>query len=78
MREERLRVFENRLLREVFGAKREEVTGDWRKLHNEELNNLYCSSKIFSGDQIDKTEMGGACSTYRVEDRYIQGFGGET
>jgi len=37
----RLRVFENRVLRRIFGPKRDEVTGDWRKLHNEELNNLY-------------------------------------
>jgi hypothetical protein len=36
-----LRVFENRVLREVFGAKRDGVTGDWRRLHNEELNDLY-------------------------------------
>ena len=35
--ERRLRVFENRVLRRVFGAKRGEVTGEWRKLHNEEL-----------------------------------------
>jgi hypothetical protein len=34
-------VFENRVLRRIFGPKREEVTGDWRKLHNEELHNLY-------------------------------------
>jgi len=34
-------VFENRVLRRVFGPKREEVTGEWRKLHNEELNDLY-------------------------------------
>jgi len=39
--ESRLRVFENRLLRRVFGPKRDEVTGEWRKLHNEELNDLY-------------------------------------
>jgi hypothetical protein len=39
--ERRLRVFENRVLRRVFGPKRDEVTGEWRKLHNEELNNLY-------------------------------------
>jgi hypothetical protein len=37
----RLRVFENRVLRRVFGPKRDEVTGEWRKLHNEELNVLY-------------------------------------
>jgi hypothetical protein len=39
-------VFENRVLREIFGRRREEVTGEWRKLHNEELNELYCSSNI--------------------------------
>jgi hypothetical protein len=38
--EHRLRVFENRVLRRVFGPKRDEVTGEWRKLHNEELHNL--------------------------------------
>jgi len=37
----RLRVFENRVLRRVFGPKWDEVTGEWRKLHNEELNDLY-------------------------------------
>jgi len=36
-------VFENRVLRRIFGPKRDEVTGYWRKLHNEELNDLYCS-----------------------------------
>jgi len=41
--EHRLRVFENRVLRRIFGPKREEVTGDWRKMHNEELHNL-CAS----------------------------------
>jgi hypothetical protein len=44
--ESRLRVFENRVLRRVFGAKRDEVTGEWRRLHNEELNDLYCLFKI--------------------------------
>jgi hypothetical protein len=39
--EHRLRVFENRALRRIFGPKRDEVTGEWRKLHEEELNNLY-------------------------------------
>ena len=38
--EHKLRVFENRVLRRVFGPKRDEVTGEWRKLHNEELNDL--------------------------------------
>jgi len=44
--ERRLRVFENRVLRRIFGPKRDEVTGEWRKLHNEELNDLYCSPKF--------------------------------
>jgi hypothetical protein len=44
--ERRLRVFENRVLREIFGPRRDEVTGEWRKLHNEELNDLYCSPSI--------------------------------
>jgi hypothetical protein len=44
--ESRLRVFENRVLRKVFGPKRDEVTGEWRKLHNEELNNLYSLPNI--------------------------------
>jgi len=47
LREKReLSVFENRVLRRIFGPKRNEVTGEWRKLHNEELNYLYSSSNI--------------------------------
>ena len=44
--ERRLRVFENRVLRKVFGPKRDEVTGEWRELHNEELNDLYSLPNI--------------------------------
>jgi hypothetical protein len=39
-------VFENRVLRRIFGSKRDEVKGEWRKLHNEELNGLYSVSNI--------------------------------
>jgi hypothetical protein len=47
LREEpRLRVFENRMYRRIFGPKKDEVTGKWRKLHNEELNDLYTSPSI--------------------------------
>jgi hypothetical protein len=42
----RLRVFENRVLRRIFGPKRDKVTGDWRTLHNEEFRNLYSSPNI--------------------------------
>jgi len=46
MEERSLKVFESRLLRRIFGGKRDEVTGEWRKLHNEELTDLYCSPSI--------------------------------
>jgi hypothetical protein len=44
--ERRLRVFETRVLRRIFGPKRDEVTKEWRKLQNEELNDMYFSSSI--------------------------------
>jgi hypothetical protein len=46
MEEHRLRVFENRVLRKIFGPKRDEVIEGWRKLHSEELHNLYCLPSI--------------------------------
>jgi len=75
--ERRLRVSENRVLRRIFGLKRNEVRGEWRKLHNEKLNDLFLT-KYFSGDKVEKNETGGACSTYGGEERRIQGFGVET
>ena len=45
-KERRLRVFEHRVLRRIFEPKREQVTGKWRKLHNDQLNDLYCSPSI--------------------------------
>jgi hypothetical protein len=44
----RMSVFENRMLRRIFGPRRDEVTGDWRKPHNEELHNLYSSQNIIT------------------------------
>jgi hypothetical protein len=46
MEEDKWRVFENRVLRRIFEPKRDEVTGGWRKLHNEKLHNLYSSPSI--------------------------------
>jgi hypothetical protein len=54
--EHRLRVFENRVLRRIFAPKRDEVTGDWRKLHNGELHNLYPSPTII---RMIEDEMAG-------------------
>ena len=57
-------MFENRVLRRIFGPKRVGKTDEWRELHNEELNDLYWSPKYCAGDKIEKNEMGGACSAY--------------
>ena len=64
------------MLRRIFGPKRDVVTGEWRKLHNEELNDLY--SQYCAGDKIEKNEMGGACGRYEGRERCAQGFGGQT
>jgi hypothetical protein len=52
-------VFENRVLRGIFGPKRDEVTGDWRKLHNEELHNLYSSLDIIRMIKSRRMRWGG-------------------
>ena len=75
---EKCRLFENKVLRRTFGPKRDVVTGEWRKLHNEELNDLYSSPNIILSDQIEKNEMSRACSTYGGDERCMQGFGGGT
>ena len=59
-------MFENRVLRRILGFKRDEVTGEWRKLYNEELNDP-TRIKYCAGDKIEKNEMGGSCSAYRGE-----------
>jgi len=66
-------VFENRVLRRIFGPKRDEVTGEWRKLHNKELYGLYCSPNIFWVNKSKRMRLAGnvACmgdskSAYRV------------
>ena len=74
--ERRLRVFDNKVLKEIFGHKGDEVTGYWRKLHNEELNDPYTSPNIVWVITSRKNEMGGACSAYGREERRTQGFSG--
>ena len=58
-------MFDSRVLRRIFEPKRDAVTGEWRKLHNEELGDLYCSPSIVQ--VIKKNEMGRACSVYGGE-----------
>jgi hypothetical protein len=55
--------FENRVLRRIFGSKRDEVRGEWRRLHNEKLNDLYSSLNIIRVIKRKNNEMGGVCST---------------
>jgi hypothetical protein len=76
--EHRLRVFENRVLRKIFEPKKDEVTGEWRMLHNEELHNFYSSPDIIR--QIKSRRMRWTAHVARVgEERklYVQGFGGQ-
>jgi hypothetical protein len=70
-------MFENRVLRRIFGPKKDEVTRKWSKLCNVGLNDLYSLNRYYSEDQISMNEVGLACSTYEGEERYIQGFGGD-
>ena len=70
-----IKVFENRVLKKMFGPKRGEVIGWWRKLQKEELNDLYCSSYIMRAPQIKKNMTSGA--TWG-EERCRQDFDVET
>jgi hypothetical protein len=71
--EHKLRVFENRVLRRIFGPKRDGVTGGWRKLHNEELHNLYSSPSIIR--IIKSRRMRTVGHVERMgEERYVYGL----
>jgi hypothetical protein len=65
--EHRLRVFENKVLRRIFGLKRDEVTGEWRKLYNEELRDLYSSPSIIR--IIKSRRMRWACHVARMREK---------
>jgi hypothetical protein len=73
--ERRLRVFENRVLRRIFGPKRDKVTWVQKKLHNEELKHLYYSPNIA---WMIKSRIRWAGHVAQMVERYIHSFGGET
>jgi hypothetical protein len=69
--EHKLRAFENRMPRNIFGPKMVEVTGGWRKLHNEELHDMYSLPSIMRNYQVEEDEVGGACNTNWAEEERV-------
>ena len=65
-------MFEKRVLRKIYGAKRDEITWEWRKLNNKDLYDLY-----LKGDQSKKNKMGWTYGTNWRKERCIQDIGGE-
>jgi hypothetical protein len=70
------RVLENRVVRRIFGPKRDEVKGEWRKMHNEELHILYCSPNIIR--QLKSRRMRWAGHVARMGEECVQGFDGKS
>jgi len=68
--EHTLRMSENRVLRRIFGLRREDVVGGWRQLQNEELHTLNASPNFFYGDQVKEDEMRGACITHEMRNTH--------
>ena len=71
-------MFENRVLRRIFGPKRDEVTREWRKPHNEELNDLYSSPNIFRVIKSRRMKLAGHVARIGLKERRIHVFGEET
>jgi hypothetical protein len=69
----RLRAFQNRVQREIFGTKMDEVTGEWRKLHDKKLYDLYCYLRIIG---IIKWMMGRACGMYGYGNKLVESLAG--
>jgi hypothetical protein len=76
--ERRLRVFENMLLRRIFGPRRDEVTGEWRRLHNEEINDLYCSPNIVRVIKSRRMRWAGHVARMGEEREFYRVLVGET
>ena len=76
--ERNLRVFENRVLRHIFGAKKDEVTGEWRRLHNEELYGLYCPPNIIRVNRSRSTRWAGHVARFGDRRGGYRVFGVET
>jgi hypothetical protein len=70
-------MFGHRVLRRLFGSKRDEITGEWRKRHNEELKDLYSSPNMFR-EKISRRMRWAGMQRILGEERHMQGFRGET
>jgi hypothetical protein len=75
--EHRLRVFQNRVLRRIFGPKRDEVTGEWRKLHSGELHILYSSTDIIRQIKSQRMRWVEHVAHMGEGGKRVQGFGGK-
>jgi hypothetical protein len=67
-------VFENRVFGNIFRHKRDEVRGEWRRLHHEEHHNVYYSLNVILGNQMKKNEMSWKCGIYGRQERYMRDF----
>ena len=76
--EHRLRVFENRVLRRIFGPERDKVAGEWRRLYNEELHDLYASPNVIWVIKSIRMRWEGHVAHIRDSRGCIRDFGGTT
>jgi hypothetical protein len=75
--EHRMKVFESRVLRRLFGPKRDEVTGEWGKLHSEVLHNLHSSPDIIRQIKSRRMRCTEHCGIHGRGEKIVQGFGGK-